>query len=373
MTQEVSWVKTKQILQSTSAPLVQRPLLTEALLRKPPLRFLVDVIQQVSDNTGFGRAKLPRLDAQGTLGKEAKLAYLELVGSPCLCCSKLKRSLRLSLDTRAGLRPRASGDRQGSPCEGLQGTGAALRTAQTEFETRQRASRPGYRWSGARADEPLSASPGRSGSAHAAVRPQLSLRVLGPGQPTLLLTWNAACCRSRRSSTAEVQDGLLSQSGPRLSRTSLAGELRRTARAQHAAECSTRVVPQAAVADDVTATLLNVWRARRGPISAQAALQGAGRGGDPPWPRPTWPPQRRERPASAPSSSRPARCSSSPPRSSVHLLLAQMPDRACMQGADAAKQRLLAQAQRVRDVRADTEKWRGVCEDLEVCQLSVRQ
>ncbi|KAL3139161.1 hypothetical protein ABBQ32_005942 [Trebouxia sp. C0010 RCD-2024] len=69
------WEATRHALQA----IVKKPKLTEALLRKPPFRFLHDVISEVQRNTGFapGLFTGSETDAKAIQDKEGKVAYLQ--------------------------------------------------------------------------------------------------------------------------------------------------------------------------------------------------------------------------------------------------------------------------------------------------------
>ena len=61
--------------QETLGKLIKRPKLTEALLTKPPFRFLCDIFTEVTKETGFGEG-LFTISLSGIKDKESKVAYL---------------------------------------------------------------------------------------------------------------------------------------------------------------------------------------------------------------------------------------------------------------------------------------------------------
>ena len=75
------WRRTQVMLQGGEAPLVRKPKLTENLLRKPPFRFLHDVISEVQRQTGFA----PRLfseaerNSANVKDKQSKVDYLNKI------------------------------------------------------------------------------------------------------------------------------------------------------------------------------------------------------------------------------------------------------------------------------------------------------
>lgn len=64
--------------QKTLGKYVKKPVLTEKLLKKPPFRFLHDVIKAVIKETGFleGLFTESELDSDNVKEKEAKVAFL---------------------------------------------------------------------------------------------------------------------------------------------------------------------------------------------------------------------------------------------------------------------------------------------------------
>jgi len=71
------WEATQAILQG-NPPMVVKPKLTEALLKKPPFRFLHDVISQVQTNKKFAQGLFAgdELDSASIKDKAAKVSYL---------------------------------------------------------------------------------------------------------------------------------------------------------------------------------------------------------------------------------------------------------------------------------------------------------
>ncbi|CAG9466426.1 unnamed protein product [Pedinophyceae sp. YPF-701] len=72
------WVETQAILQDPASPLVRRPKLKDALLQKPPFKFLHDVISEVQRSTGFAQGLFADHEQEKDLikDKESKVAYL---------------------------------------------------------------------------------------------------------------------------------------------------------------------------------------------------------------------------------------------------------------------------------------------------------
>ncbi|CAM6088379.1 unnamed protein product [Calypogeia fissa] len=74
------WEPTQQVLQG-EIPLVKRPKLTDALLRKPPFRFLHDVISELCRQTGYAKGLFTseELISTNVKDKESKVMYLQKI------------------------------------------------------------------------------------------------------------------------------------------------------------------------------------------------------------------------------------------------------------------------------------------------------
>ena len=72
------WSATQATLQGASKPIVTKPKLSEKLLRKPPFRFLHDVISEVIRNTGYAADLFDGTESnsQNIKDKDSKVAYL---------------------------------------------------------------------------------------------------------------------------------------------------------------------------------------------------------------------------------------------------------------------------------------------------------
>jgi len=88
-----SWVVETQ---QTLGELIKRPKLTEALLQKPPFRFLHDVVSEVTKVTGFasGLYQEDELNSAKIKDKDSKLAYL----------AKIIKCVEFALNTSISIR-----------------------------------------------------------------------------------------------------------------------------------------------------------------------------------------------------------------------------------------------------------------------------
>ena len=70
-----------QQTQATLGTLVKKPKLSDNLLKKPPFRFIHDVVAAVTQSTGFaqGLFAADEMDAKAIKDKDAKIAYLTKV------------------------------------------------------------------------------------------------------------------------------------------------------------------------------------------------------------------------------------------------------------------------------------------------------
>ncbi|QDZ20734.1 TRAF3-interacting protein [Chloropicon primus] len=75
------WEPTQSILQGGENVLVRKPKLTENLLKKPPFRFLHDVISEVIRSTGFAKDLYDEHESnsKNVKDKESKVAYLNKI------------------------------------------------------------------------------------------------------------------------------------------------------------------------------------------------------------------------------------------------------------------------------------------------------
>ncbi|XP_024532183.1 TRAF3-interacting protein 1-like [Selaginella moellendorffii] len=94
---EAYWMTTQRLLQHGIDPIVKRPKLTEALLKRPPFRFLHDIVSEVTRRTGFaeGLFAADELAPLELKDKDAKLRYL----------TKIINCVGLTLNANVPVRP----------------------------------------------------------------------------------------------------------------------------------------------------------------------------------------------------------------------------------------------------------------------------
>ncbi|XP_024521081.1 TRAF3-interacting protein 1 isoform X1 [Selaginella moellendorffii] len=94
---EAYWMTTQRFLQHGIDPIVKRPKLTEALLKRPPFRFLHDIVSEVTRRTGFaeGLFAADELAPLELKDKDAKLRYL----------TKIINCVGLTLNANVPVRP----------------------------------------------------------------------------------------------------------------------------------------------------------------------------------------------------------------------------------------------------------------------------
>ena len=100
------WQRTQELLQSPDDPLVRKPKLTENLLRKPPFRFLHDVISEVQRNTGFASGLYTEyeLNSANVKDKESKVSYLNKIIDTIAEVNQMPKAAK-ALKVVAGLEP----------------------------------------------------------------------------------------------------------------------------------------------------------------------------------------------------------------------------------------------------------------------------
>ena len=103
---EAYWAATQSVLQGGDPPLVRKPKLTENLLKKPPFRFLHDVISEVIRSTGFAQDLFDEHESnsKNVKDKESKVAYLNKIVDYVFEASGTRVPVR-PLKVLAGLEP----------------------------------------------------------------------------------------------------------------------------------------------------------------------------------------------------------------------------------------------------------------------------